>query len=271
MPLSGVRLLAAVASGLTLLALLAGCADDQVPAGADPALVDSTQVPDQGSCRNLRRADLGEPSNASTLVECVDPHNAETFAAGTLPDDLHGLERLDPALDQWAYRTCSAELRNHLGADESVVMRSILTWVWFRPSEQAWEDGARWYRCDVVGGGPQSASLLDLPASTAGMLQGQPDDRWMVCAKGDTFDAARRLPCSQQHDWRAVTTIKLGVPEATYPGDRQVQVTTRDFCSDSVDAWLRYPADFDFGYTWFGEAEWEAGNRRSVCWARTDT
>ena len=31
-----------------------------------------------------------------------------------------------------------------------------------------------------------------------------------------------------------------------------------------------YPVDYDFGYTWFHEAEWEAGNRRSVCWAKTD-
>ncbi len=27
--------------------------------------------------------------------------------------------------------------------------------------------------------------------------------------------------------------------------------------------------DFAVGYTWFHEAEWNAGNRRSVCWART--
>ena len=46
--------------------------------------------------------------------------------------------------------------------------------------------------------------------------------------------------------------------------------TTRDFCSDSVGAWLNYPVDYDFGYTWFHEAEWEAGNRRSVCWAKTE-
>jgi hypothetical protein len=46
-------------------------------------------------------------------------------------------------------------------------------------------------------------------------------------------------------------------------------VTTRDYCSDSVGAWLNYPVDYQYGYTWFHEAEWEAGNRRSVCWAKT--
>jgi hypothetical protein len=33
---------------------------------------------------------------------------------------------------------------------------------------------------------------------------------------------------------------------------------------------MNYPVDFDYGYTWFHEAEWKAGNRRAICWARTD-
>jgi hypothetical protein len=47
-----------------------------------------------------------------------------------------------------------------------------------------------------------------------------------------------------------------------------VQSRTRDFCSKSVGAFLDYPVDYDFGYSWFHEPEWQAGNRRSVCWAR---
>ena len=77
------------------------------------------------------------------------------------------------------------------------------------------------------------------------------------------------MPCSEPHDWRAVTTIKLGEPDDPYPGDRLVEVRTRDYCSESVSAWMNYPAKFEYGFTWFHEAEWEAGNRRSVCWART--
>jgi hypothetical protein len=67
-----------------------------------------------------------------------------------------------------------------------------------------------------------------------------------------------------------VTTVKLGEPKDSYPGDRLSEVRSRDFCSDSVGAWMNYPVEYDFGYTWFHKAEWEAGSRRSVCWARTD-
>ena len=93
----------------------------------------------------------------------------------------------------------------------------------------------------------------------------------MVCAQGTTVSGSVKVPCSDKHDWRAVTTIVLGTQSDPYPGDRRVQVRTRDFCSKSVGAWLDYPVDYDFGYSWFHEAEWDAGNRRSVCWARTDS
>ena len=62
----------------------------------------------------------------------------------------------------------------------------------------------------------------------------------------------------------------LGKPSDPYPGDRLSEVRTRDYCSGSVGAWMNYPVDYDYGYTWFHEAEWKAGNRRSICWAKTD-
>ena len=92
-----------------------------------------------------------------------------------------------------------------------------------------------------------------------------------MCAQGATVDGSVKVPCSEKHNWRAVTTIVLGDASADYPGDRAVQARTKDFCSKSVGAWLDYPVDYDFGYSWFQGPEWNAGNRRSVCWARTDS
>ena len=84
-----------------------------------------------------------------------------------------------------------------------------------------------------------------------------------------TVAGSVKVPCAEPHDWRAVSTIKLGEPEDPYPGDGISEVTTRDYCSKSDGAWLGYPVDYDYGFTWFHEPEWDAGNRRSVCWAKT--
>ncbi|GAA1968647.1 hypothetical protein GCM10009798_31570 [Nocardioides panacihumi] len=251
------------------LTLVAACGGKNVPAGADPAQVDSAKVPAVGACRNLRRTDMADPTNAGKLVPCTEPHNAETFAAGKLPARFQHADYHDAGLDQWAYSTCGQALTQHLGATDSVVMRAILSWVWFRPSEKAWSKGARWYRCDVLGGGAGSRRYLDLPTTTQGLMAEKPDDHWMTCARGTDPDHGAKLPCSKQHNWRAVTVIKVGEPGDTYPGDAAVAKKSKDFCSSSVAAWLGYPADYDYAYTWFHEAEWKAGNRRSVCWAKT--
>ena len=263
----------ALALAATLVALVAGCSEDTTPQGTDvdPAQVDATAIPEIGACRVLTPEDVEQASNASRVVDCEDEtHTAQTFAAGELPEEFADAEHGDEELGAFAYRTCSTAFMEFLGADESMVMRSMLSWAWFRPSEQAWDEGARWYRCDVVGGGEQASSYLTLPEKTEGLLAGKPADRWMACVDGPTVEDAPRVPCSEPHDWRAVSAIKVGEPDDDYPGDRVVEVTTRDFCSRWVGAWLEYPASYDYAYTWFHEAEWEAGNRRSVCWARTE-
>ena len=251
---------------LTAAAMLALTA---CTAGGGAAEEVSTEPPELGACRMLTPEDIKDTTDASPVVDCTEEHTAETFAVGTFPDDVAGDEIDDPALGTHVFEICEQKFRKFLGGDESLVMRATVTWAWFRPSEEAWDKGARWWRCDVVGGGEESTSLVELPETAKGILLGRPDDRWMVCVNGPTVADSVKIPCSRKHNWRAVTTIVLGGADDPYPGDRLVEVRTRDYCSDSVGAWLNYPVDYDYGFTWFHEAEWEAGNRRSICWART--
>jgi hypothetical protein len=260
-------MLRALAVALACLLALAGCSGeaDRI----DPEQVDSVEVPELGACRMLTPEDVAEPSNATETVDCLDPHTAETYAIGQLPPEFDDADYDDEGLSSFAYETCGKKFERFLGADESLVMRTVVSWAWFRPSEKAWDQGARWYRCDVVGGGDQSKSYVELPETAKGLLLGHPDDRWMVCAEGQEVAGSTKVPCSEPHHWRAVTTIKVGLPNEEYPGDRLVEVKTREFCGRSVNAWMNYPVDYEFAYTWFGAAEWEAGNRRSICWAKT--
>jgi len=254
---------------LVVTALVAACGDG-VPDGADPQQVKATTPPETSLCRNLTRVAMSQPSDATRLVDCSEPHNAETYASGELPDSFAKAAYNDPALDTWAYGACTAALKKHLGASDSVLMRSLFSWVWFRPSTSAWDKGARWWRCDLLAGGDHGQHYLDLPTTTADLLESSQDDRWMACARGEDVNAGTKVACNQAHVWRAVTTIKVGEPDAAWPGTAQVEAKTKQFCSSSVAAWLNYPSDYHYAYTWFDQAEWKAGNRRSVCWAKTD-
>ncbi|MCW2794362.1 MAG: hypothetical protein JWO76_3460 [Nocardioides sp.] len=257
-------------TALVASVVLSGCGSDPGQGdNTDPDQVDALVAPELGACRVLSPEDVAAPTNATRTVDCSEKHTAETYAVGPLPDSLDDAGYDDRSVGAWAYDTCSSKFERFLGADESLVMRTTVSWAWFRPSEKAWDKGSRWYRCDVIGGGDQSKEYVALPETAKGLLLGKPDDDWMVCAAGPSVTGSVKIPCSEPHDWRALTTIKLGEKGDDYPGDRLVEVRTRDFCSTSVGAALSYPLDYDFGYTWFHEAEWEAGNRRSVCWART--
>lgn len=250
--------------------VLVGCGEDTPDQGTntDPEQVDTVETPELGACRALTPEDTALATNASRTVDCSEAHTAQTYAVGQLPEQFDDADHDDEELGAFAYKTCSKKFMAFLGADESLVMRTTVSWAWFRPSEKAWEEGARWYRCDVVGGGDDSEAYVDLPETAEGLLLKQPDE-WLVCVNGPSINGTK-IPCSEPHTWRAVTTIKLGEQGDDYPGDRLVEVKSRDFCSDSVGAWLNYPVDYDFAYTFFHEAEWEAGNRRSVCWAKTE-
>jgi Septum formation len=232
---------------------------------------DSTAAPALGACRVLSPDDITHPTNDTEPVSCSQRHTAQTYLVSSFSGDLAGSTMDDAKLGAYVYDACEKGFMTFLGGDESLVMRSTLTWAWFRPSEAGWKKGARWFRCDVVGGGEQSKTFVELPKTAKGLLLGRPDDRWMVCANGPTVAGSVKVPCNAKHDWRAISTVQVGKPDDPYPGDRVVEVKSRDFCSDQVSAWLNYPvSDYDFGYTWFHEGEWKAGNRRSICWAKTD-
>jgi hypothetical protein len=260
--------LAALATVLTLA--LSGCsATSQGEERSERQ--EAIEPPKLGACRMLTPEDIGQPADDTEAVACTEHHTAQTFAVGTFPQEVaRGAEVTDDALGKYIYETCTKQFQRFLGGDESTVMRSLLTWAWFRPSEDEWDAGARWYRCDVVSGNEASPQLRLLPVTAKGMLSGRPNDAWMTCAVGETVTGSEKVSCNRPHNWRAVTTIKVGEPKDDYPGDRVVEARTRDYCSDSVGAWMNYPVDYEFGYTYFREAEWSAGNRRSICWARTD-
>jgi hypothetical protein len=252
--------------GITVL-LLAGAACS-APLQKQTA-ADRTEPPKLGACYRLTPKDTDQKSNSSEPVPCTKAHTSETFAIGTLPGST-GKGYASEAHGTYIYPRCEKAFEKFLGVDESRALRVQLSWAWFRPSERGWKKGARWYRCDLVGGPTGAASYAELPATGKGLFRAKPPEQWLPCARGPAVLGAKKVACTETHDWRAVSSIKLGKPGDPYPGDRLVQVRSRDYCSDSVGAWLSYPVDYEFGYTWFHEAEWQAGNRLSVCWAKTD-
>ena len=249
----------AVALALTTLLLISGCAHD-------PS--DTLKPPSNGICRVLTLADLAQRVNDGAPVPCSIPHTAQTYAVGTFPASL-GTNYQAGAVGAFAYHVCAPAFESYLGATDSLVLRVQLSWAWFGPTPGAWKRGARWFRCDLVGAPPDQSSITDIPENPRNLLVGFPPDQWLTCATGAVFSSRSEVSCAQPHTWRAVTAIKLGQPNDPYPGDHLSQIRANNYCSDAIAAYFDYAATYEFGYTVFHEAEWKAGNRRALCWAKT--
>lgn len=247
-----------------VLAACSGATSDEPD--AVPVVIES---PEPDTCRVLEPQDAEDSSNDREVVDCSEEHTARTIVVDEFPARFADADYTDPALGEHVYGVCDRAFAQTVGGDESTRLRSLLSWVWFRPEAAAWEAGARWFRCDVVGGTDTADTYRPLPEDLDKILDTQPE-AWMACVQGPQVAGAPRIPCAQPHDWRAATTIKLGKADDPYPGDRLVEVRTRDFCRSSISAWLNYPDSYEFGFTWFGEADWQVGNRRSICWAKIE-
>ncbi len=261
------------AAALLLGVLLSGCdAEDVVPGDdrardAQPA---DLAAPEVGLCREVDAATVAAASDDTEPVDCGTAHTAQTFHVGWF-DEAATKDTAydDEGLGEEVARTCAPRFRRFTGATDSLALRTVATWAWWRPSEEAWQAGARWFRCDVVARSTDAA-LAALPRTARGLLLGIPEPRWLVCADGAAVADAPRVACTEQHTWRAVSAVSIGRKRDPWPGSRVVEVRSRDYCSDWVGAWTNYALDYQYAYTWFGKDDWDSGNRLTVCWARTE-
>ncbi len=99
------------------------------------------------------------------------------------------------------------------------------------------------------------------------MLEGLPDDTWMACVAGPASTGTAG-PLLGEADWRGHYDQDPGEKDTPSPGDRLVEVKSRDYCSSRSRRGEVPAVKYDFAYLVPGGG-WNAGNRRSVCWAKT--
>ncbi len=101
------RLVAGVAAPVVLLAgLLTACGEQPQGANVDPAQVDSVELPLINVCRNITPEDLANTTNASKIVDCENPHTAETYHVQTLPAKFDDTDYNSSSLGTFAMQTC---------------------------------------------------------------------------------------------------------------------------------------------------------------------
>ncbi|SFB70098.1 Septum formation [Nocardioides terrae] len=265
------RLLSALAA---VLLVAAGCtsADDDPAATARPTpppRATAAPTPKNRVCHQLTYAQALAPTTTDDPVPCQGPHTSQTYAVGRLETETGGhLVAVDsPRVQRQVRTTCPERLASFLDGSAEQLRLSMLRAVWFTPTVQASDEGADWFRCDViaVGGDQQLAALT---GGLKGALGGSAaeDGPWAMCGTAEPGTPGfRRVPCGEDHSWRALRTIPL--PTDAYPGEAAAKSAGQKTCREAGRAVAKDALDYKWGYEWPTQAQWDAGQTYGICWA----
>jgi hypothetical protein len=238
-----------------------------VPVAPPPA------PPGPGTCYRISYHEAIAPTNADAPVPCGKGHTSETFAVGQL--DLVANGHL-LAVDSDAARTqvakrCPAQLADYVGATPEQLKLSLLRPVWFTPTIEQSDAGAEWYRCDVIAvtGDSRLARLDSGLAKALSKPAGRTE--YGMCGTAQPGTAAfSHVLCREDHSWKAITVLDLTAKAGkggAYPGQSAVRDAGQSVCADAARAIASDALDYEWGYEWPTEDQWQAGQTFGRCWS----
>ncbi|GAB2747994.1 septum formation family protein [Nocardioides pakistanensis] len=239
------------------------------PTTSEPARATEPPAPKAGACYDLDFDAATQPTSEEGPVSCRDRHTAQTFHVGRLETVVDGhLLAVDSALAQrQVQRSCSREFVDHVGGSREERALSRLRPVWFSPTLAESDEGASWFRCDVVALG-RGSTLAPLPAPKR--LVGALDrrdarDEFGLCGTAAPGSAGfDRVICSRPHTWKALATIRIAGDR--YPGVGAVRRAGDEACRDRVRRASGGAERFRYGWEWPTREQWESGQRYGYCW-----
>jgi hypothetical protein len=215
-------------------------------------------APAVGACSTMTAEQADARVDRSTVVPCSQAHQAKVAGVVRLPDGLAYSSR--GKLYRAMVKRCKPAWNELLGRTHRVRDSSAYQLVWFVPSKDQRQHGARWMSCSVVL--RKGTELAKLPANKAPLLpKGELGDRIHRCLLATTASTITTR-CSAEHGWRA--TGSFVVSSETFPGTTAVNRAARTKCPRLTNP--RKP----FRWTYWTKVNWQAGGDHAViCYTKT--
>jgi hypothetical protein len=227
-------------------------------------------APRNEACYRLSIKQLALPTNSSRPTSCNSRHDTQTIYVGRLDTVVDGhLVAIDsPRVQRQLERTCPAQLARYLGGSAQTLNLSRFHVVWFSPTLSQSEQGADWFRCDVIAFGRGDALFgLPAPAKLKGALAASGAlARYGLC--GTAAPGARtfqRVICARRHSWRALSTIAIPGGRR-YPGASRVRASGDATCKTQAQQQAGNSLKYQYGWEWPTGKQWAAGQHYGFCW-----
>lgn len=241
------------------LARIAACSvtTGLIAALAPAATAAPRETPAVGTCFYAVDEALEGMSLALAPVDCAEPHTLETYLVATWTfADPYTMD--EDMLGQRAEKLCAPiKADRYLGIPATRAPLSRSYWYFFFPTEQQWDEGERWIRCDVgLQRGWEGVQVIS--GRMADLIAQQGVRAWAWCTKSRPakYDLQAPVPCSSANKpWVLVTSTQL--KGSTYPGNEQVQRQSKAFCSRAAEREARVPRP-EWYVWWSSEQEWKS-------------
>ncbi len=240
-------------------------------ASASPTRPVVPPAPEDRACYRLSLSQLTRPTNQSEPVPCGRRHDAQTIYVGTLDTvvDGHALRVDSDRVQKQLAGTCPAKLADYLGGSVDERHLSRFGVVWFSPTVQQADRGARWFRCDAIAFA-RGDTLYGLPVPRKlhkALEAGNALDRYGLCGTAQPgAKSFERVICGLPHSWKAISTIPLAGGKA-YPGVATVRRAGDQTCKDRSRARNPSSLKYSYGWEWPTKDQWQAGQHYGYCWA----
>jgi hypothetical protein len=196
---------------------------------------------------------------------CDHSHKTEAFSIGTAPDAPRPPVKRS-ARARSAYHTCATRARVFLGGPHRAATLSIAV---VFPTIRAWQQGARWFECELLEYEIDGWSWREAAGSLAGTLRDPSSPVALRCftAKTSAEDHPTHvLPSSYGEKHQAEFAGLWTAPATSHAPARD---TVSDGCRRVVAAYAGVPAtDEDrFSWIWYSppDDDWDNGERTVQC------
>jgi hypothetical protein len=186
-----------------------------------------------------------------------------TFHVGRFPADVAVDGR---AVHRLVSTDCPKRFATYVGGTLDERRLSLLRTVWFTPTVEQADYGARWYSCVAVAL-RDNEHLAVLRVHVSGALDSEEGrSHYGLCGSAEPGTAGfEQRICSTAHSWRALRTVPF--PPGRYPGETQVRDTGQVPCKDAGRAVAADPLSYRWSYQWPTRTQWRSGQTYGVCWA----
>ena len=219
--------------------------------------------PPAHACYRLGYADALAPTSDLKPSPCAGPHTAVTFFVGKLPPH----QPVDgPVVHRLVSTACPRRFASFVGGTVDQRRLSLLRTVWFTPTLEQAQAGARWFRCEAIAI-RDDQDLAPLRGPIVGALDSDATrQRFALCGTAEPGTAGfQQRICSSPHSWRALSTVDFTA--GAYPGVDHVKSAGQAPCQDAAHAVASDPLNFRWSYQWPTLRQWRAGQTYGVGWA----